>query len=183
MADAVTDDMTTQPPYDAEGVLALLDEADIDFDLMHHKPLMTVEDARSIRSEFEGDEGQIKNLFLKNKQGDMWLLTCHESRELDLKQVARALGTRRFSFGSPERLMQYLGVRPGAVSPLGLVNDSRAEVRFYLDETLLEHEMIHVHPLDNAQTVSLKRTDLVRFLEGRGHSVNLLPLELPAVDG
>ena len=169
----------TDQTIDAAGVLALLDEAGIDYHVLRHKPLMTVEDARSIRTELEGDEGQIKNLFLKNKKGDMWLLTCHESRNLDLKQVARALGARRFSFGSPERLMQYLGVRPGAVSPLGLVNDFQAEVSFYLDETLLSHEVIHVHPLDNAQTVSLRRVDLVRFLEGRGHRINILPLELP----
>lgn len=99
-------------------LFVLLDKEKIDYTVTHHKSLMTVEDARSIRADDESDEGQIKNLFVKNKKGKMWLFTLHENRKIDLKQTALDIGARRFSFCSAERLMEYLGVIPGAVSPL-----------------------------------------------------------------
>ncbi|MCY4148697.1 MAG: hypothetical protein OXF73_05000 [Gammaproteobacteria bacterium] len=102
---------------------------------------------------------------MKNKKGRMWLLTLHESRKITLDDVAQALGARRFSFCSPDRLMRYLGVLPGSVSPFALLNDRDSEVQFYIDEGLLGHDLLFVHPLDNSATVSIARSDLIGFLE------------------
>jgi Ala-tRNA(Pro) deacylase len=170
--------MNAISPLTPEQLYRMLDDQGIDYELAHHKPLMTVEDARSIRSGADTDEGQIKNLFLKNRKGAMWLLTLHENRAIDLKQTASALGAKRFSFCSADRLMQYLGVTAGAVSPLALLNDTNAEVSFYVDEALLGDRAIHVHPLHNQATVSLDVSDMLEFLAGHGHDFRVLPLDL-----
>lgn len=150
----------------------------MEYRVLHHQPLMTVEDAKSIRSDEESDQGQIKNLFLKNKKGKMWLFTLHEDRVIDLKQLSLDLGEKRFSFCSADRLMTYLGVVPGAVSPFGLLNDLNHEVTFYIDETLIHHEEIHAHPMDNKITVSLAVDDLLNFLSSKGHPHQVLPLSM-----
>lgn len=136
---------------------------------MYHPPLHTVREAKALRPQLESDEGQIKNLFVRNKKGKMWLLTLHESQKIDLKATAIALGAGRFSFCSPQRLMKYLGVTPGAVSPFGLLNDIHHEVAFYFEKTLMRHSVIHAHPMDNRITVSIATGDLLAFLDQHGH--------------
>lgn len=163
------------PSFDTEQLYHLLDSSGIEYSVLHHKPLRTVEDAKSIRAALESDEGQIKNLFLKNKKGEMWLLTLHEDREIHLKQAAMEIGAKRFSFCSAERLMRYLGVVPGAVSPFGLLNDVEGKVKFYIDEGLLGHKMIHAHPMDNRITVSIGTIDMLNFLQSQGHPYDILP--------
>ena len=161
--------MNTSAPLSSESLLSLLDDSRFKYSVSHHKPLLTVADAQSIRADSESDEGQIKNLFVRNKKGKMWLLTLHENRKLDLKQAAMELGAGRFSFCSAERLMQYLGVIPGAVSPFCLLNDVNHEVSFYIDQALLSHSVIHAHPFDNSMTVSIGTADLLQFLKDHGY--------------
>jgi Ala-tRNA(Pro) deacylase len=110
-----------------------------------------------------------KNLFLKNKKGLMWLITCSEDRRLNLPSLATCLQTGRLSFGSADRLMKYLGVTPGAVSPLALINDSLESVSFIIEEALLRQPIIHLHPLINTQTIRIATRDLLRFVYYTGH--------------
>ena len=153
----------------SDELFSQLDEFGIPYTVTRHRPLMTVEDAKAIRTYSDSDQGQVKNLFVKNKKNKMWLLTVHEDRQINLKETAMALGARRFSFCSPERLMEYLGVIPGAVSPLALLNDINQEVAFYIDARLLKDPVLHVHPLDNRITVSIGTQDLLEFLSHHGH--------------
>ena len=153
-----------------------MNEEGLNFGVTEHPPLMTVEESRSIRGQLESAEGHIKNLFLRNKKGKMWLLTVHEDRKIDLKATAVQLGAGRFSFCSPERLMTYLGVKPGAVTPLAMLNDVGHQVTFYLGEELFQTDVIHPHPLVNTATVTMQRNDLVGLLESHGHAVNTLPI-------
>ena len=106
----------------------------------------------------------------------MWLLVCPESRAVDLKLLGERLGSGRLSFGSHDRLMKYLGVIPGAVSPLAIVNDGEERVRVVLDRELLECECLNFHPLDNSKTTSLAVQDLMRFLESERHAPDLVDL-------
>ncbi len=115
-----------------------------------------------------------RNLFLRNKKGVMWLVTCQEDREIDLKALGERLGAGRFSFGSAERLMKYLGVLPGAVTPFAVINDRRSQVAVVLDSTLPEQDPVNCHPLVNTMTTALSGYDLVRFLEAEGHPPQLL---------
>ncbi len=141
-------------------------------DTVAHAPLFTVEDSKALRGTLPGHH--VKNLFLRNKKGAMWLVTCLEDRPLDLKRLAAALNAGRFSFGSAERLMQYLGVRPGAVTPLAVINDKDRAVTMVLDSALTDGQPVNAHPLVNDKTTTLGGRDLLRFLEAEGHAPRLL---------
>ena len=141
---------------------------------VHHPPVYTVAESRELRAEFPG--GHSKNLFLRNKKGRMWLLTCLEDREIDLKRLAERLRAGRFSFASADRLMRYLGVIPGAVTPFAVINDHGRVVRMVLDAGLLSHDPLNFHPLDNAMTTAISADGLLRFLEFAQHPPEIVDL-------
>jgi Ala-tRNA(Pro) deacylase len=155
-------------PWTSERLFARLDELGIVTTTLEHPPVFTVEEARALRGPIPGCH--TKNLFLRNKKGRMWLVVCLESRSVDLKALGRTLGAGNLSFGSPDRLMSYLGAIPGAVTPLAVVNDSAGAVRVALDKEILEHEPLNFHPLDNAMTTSIGSTDFLAFLEAQDHA-------------
>lgn len=155
------------PPYSPEEVLAKLEELGIEAQTVSHPPVFTVEEAKKLRGDLLG--AHIKNLFVRDKKGRMWLIVALEDRTIDLRAVAEALGHKRFSFGSAERLMKYLGVIPGAVTPLAVINDKGGAVRVALDTGLRDIEPWNCHPLDNGMTTTMSGDDLVRFLEAVEH--------------
>jgi Ala-tRNA(Pro) deacylase len=161
-------------PATPEALFARLESLGIPARTVSHPPVFTVEEAKALRGQLPG--GHVKNLFLRNKKGEMWLVVAEEDRKLDLKALAERLGAGRVSFGSAERLMQYLGVIPGAVTPFGLVNDRKAEVRVVIDKALLAHDPINVHPLVNDKTTAIAPGDLLKFLESCGHRPQILDL-------
>ncbi len=156
----------------AQNLLARLDELGIAARSFEHPAVYTVEEAKARRGELAG--AHIKNLFLRNKKGVMWLVTCQEDREIDLKALGERIGAGRLSFGSAERLMKYLGVLPGAVTPFGVINDRQGKVAVVLDKALPEQDPVNCHPLVNTMTTALSGRDLVRFLESTGHPPRLL---------
>jgi len=162
-------------PTSPEQVLARIESLGIEVRSFRHAPVFTVEEAKALRGELAG--AHIKNLFLRNKKGEMWLVTCLEDRRIDLKALAAALGTGRFSFGSAERLMAHLGVQPGAVTPLAVVNDRAGQVRVVLDKALLEFDEVNCHPLVNDMTTTLSAEGLVAFLEAENHPPRILDFD------
>jgi Ala-tRNA(Pro) deacylase len=164
-----------QEPASAEQLLRRLTELGIEVVTAKHKPVFTVEEAKAHRGEIAGCH--TKNLFLRNKKGAMWLVVCLEDRVIDLKTLGRKTGAGNLSFGSAERLMKYLGVIPGAVTPFGVLNDSGGKVRVVLDRDILEREPLNFHPLDNAMTTSIGAADFVRFLEAENHVPSMLDFE------
>src|SRR6476661_7420883 len=108
-------------PATPEELFARLESLGIRTRTVSHPAVFTVEEAKALRGSLPG--GHVKNLFLRNKKGAMWLVVAEEDRAVDLKALGAAIGAGRVSFGSPERLMAHLGVVPGAVTPLGLIND------------------------------------------------------------
>ena len=157
-----------------EQLLDRLGRLGIETHTVEHPPVFTVEEAKALRGEIEGCH--TKNLFLRNKKGAMWLLVCPENRVIDLKRLGERLGSGRLSFGSADRLMKYLGVIPGAVSPFAIINDTEEEVRVVLDRELLECDCLNFHPLDNSKTTSLGVQDLLQFLEAERHTPELIDL-------
>jgi len=139
-----------------------------------HPPVFTVEEAKRLRGSLSGSH--VKNLFLRNKKGAMWLVTALEDRDIDLKDLGERLGAGRLSFGSAGRLMSYLGVIPGAVTPFAVVNDHAAAVSVALDRGLLDEDPVNCHPLTNDMTTALAAADLVRFLEAEGHAPQVIDL-------
>ncbi|MEC9435691.1 MAG: prolyl-tRNA synthetase associated domain-containing protein [Pseudomonadota bacterium] len=132
-----------------------------------HPPLHTVEQSRALRGTLPG--AHCKNLFLKAKSGDFWLVVCEEDRAVRISDLGRAIGAGRVSFGSPEDMGALLGVVPGAVTALGLVNDVAGKVRLALDAQMMAAEAINVHPLHNEATLTLATADLRRVFAATGH--------------
>ncbi len=117
----------------------------------------------------------VKNLFLRDKREEMWLVTVAEDRALDLRALRAVLDTRgNPSFGSAERLRTYLGVEPGSVTPLAVVNDPDLRVRMWLGEELRDQPAIGAHPNHNAATVVLSADSLEVYLRATGHAPSWL---------
>jgi Ala-tRNA(Pro) deacylase len=135
-----------------------------------HPPLFTVADSQALRGEIAG--GHTKNLFLKDKKDNFFLVTVGEDAIVDLKQIHQEIGAAsRVSFGKPEMLMELLGVTPGAVTVFGLIN---GRVKVVLDKALMEHAVINAHPLTNEATTSIASADLIKFVEATGHDAAIL---------
>ena len=156
-----------------EMLLAFLDRHRIPHHTVHHPALYTVEQSKALRGEIEGLH--VKNLFLKDKKGKLFLLTAMESTQIDLKTLhGRIGGQGRLSFCSPEQLMTHLGVEPGSVTPLSLINDRDHRVSLVLDAALLGGPRINVHPLVNTMTSGLSVEGFKKFLELTGHQPQIL---------
>jgi len=118
------------------------------------------------------DAAHTKNLFLRNQAGTQhYLLIMALLKRANLRAVADQIRDGRLSFGTPERMMTYLGVAPGSVSPFGLIHDTARAVRVYLDRDLKNSDRISFHPNVNTATLVLSFADFERFLTSRGNSV------------
>jgi Ala-tRNA(Pro) deacylase len=161
-------------------ILARLAELGIEARTALHPPVFTVEQAQAHTRHLPG--GHCKNLFLKDKKDRLWLVTCLDEQQVDLNGLSRLLGAARFSFGRAELLREVLGVEPGSVTPLAIVNDADRQVTHVLDTKLLAHELVNCHPLENDATTTLRSADLLRFVRATGHEPVLLDLDqtLPA---
>lgn len=151
-------------------LFARLDALGIAHTTVRHPPAHSVADARRLRGALAG--GHAKNLFLKSKKGEYALVVMGEDDPVDVQALARGLGLARLSFASPERLWDWLGVRPGAVTPFALLNAAgnpdRAMLRVVFDADLLAHDPLWFHPLHNAATTAIARADLLRFAASCG---------------
>lgn len=160
-------------PLGPETLFARLDDLGIAYDNVAHPPVYTVEEARTLRGRLPGAHS--KNLFLRDKKERHWLVSCLSDRTVDLMWLADHLGTKRLTFCSERRLMRYLGITPGAVSPFAVMNDVTGTVSVALDRDMLEREPLNFHPLDNGQTTSVSREGLMAFLASVDHEPRLVP--------
>lgn len=147
-----------------------LNKLKCDYFIHEHPALKTVEDSKILRGIMEG--GHSKNLFLRDKKKNNFLITTNEDQKIDLKNLEKKLGTSRLSFGSPDRLYEFLGVKPGSVSPFALINDPKKRVSFYIDKNLLNERILNFHPLTNNLTISLKTKDFEKFLQSIKRAYN-----------
>jgi Ala-tRNA(Pro) deacylase len=157
-------------------LFARLHELGIAQRTVEHPPVFTVEQAKALRGDLPGHH--VKNLFLRNKKEEMWLVVALEDRAIDLKRLGERLGAGRLSFGSPERLAKYLGVEPGSVTPFAVINDTGHKVTLVLDRDLEAEGPVNAHPLTNTMTSALSLADLLRFFEATGHRPTWLDFPL-----
>lgn len=140
---------------------------------VEHPPLFTVADSQGLRGEIPG--GHTKNLFLKDKKDNFFLVTVEEDAVVDLKSIHQVIGAAsRVSFGKPEKLLEYLGVIPGSVTVFGAINDRDHNVQVIIDADLMKYDVINGHPLTNEATTSIRREDLITFLKSTGHEPRIL---------
>ena len=149
-------------------LFARLEQLGIAQRTVEHPAVFTVEEAKALRGDLPGHH--VKNLFLRNKKEEMWLVVALEDRAIDLKRLGEVLGAGRLSFGSAERLKRHLGVEPGSVTPLALINDPGGAVQLALDRGLGDGGTVNVHPLVNTMTTAMAAADLLRFFAATGHA-------------
>ena len=127
-----------------------------------HDALFTVEDSRKLRGKIDG--AHTKNLFLKNKKNNFFLLSFEEADKIDLKKISKSLELGNISFAKEEYLEKYLKIKPGSVSPFALLNDKGGSVNFYLEQTLYESDFVNFHPLINTFTVNIETNRFIEFM-------------------
>lgn len=144
------------------------------YEITEHKAVYNMAELAAI--ELPYPEADAKNLFVRDdKKRQYYLITVRGNKRVDLKSFRRANGTRPLSFASEEELFSILKLTPGAVTPLGLLNDQDHRVLFYLDRDF-EGQMIGCHPNDNTATVWLKADDLVALIKEHGNTVSFVDL-------
>ena len=166
-------------------VLDYLDAHDIPYEVYNHPEGKTIEEAK----QWWHDDGSVhcKNIFMRNHKGNQHYLICfdcdHDLAIHDLEQRLKASlqaagqpAPGKLSFASPERMMRYLGLEPGSVSPFGLINDTEHHVILFLDKHLQEAETLSFHPNDCRGTVVIARTAFEKYLQCVGNKVEWLDL-------
>ena len=150
-------------------VYALLDSLGVRYERFDHAPVFTCDEADAAVPNLEAV--QTKNLFLRDKRGRRHILVVTScARTVNIKQVADLVDADRLSFGSPERLMKYLGVTPGSVTVLGLMNDATQGVELCVDADVWNTPAWRCHPLINSSTLVISREDIEKFLAHTGHT-------------
>lgn len=147
---------------------ALLEQLGIDFEYLEHPEAPTIEIAKQY---WAGHQAQhCKNLFFRNHKGNqhyLVLLNCDQN--MAIHDIEKQLHQGKLSFASERRLMKYLGVKPGSVTPFGLINDEEHHVIVFIDKTLQQAEKVSFHPCVNTASLIIKRKDLVKFLDYCGN--------------
>jgi Ala-tRNA(Pro) deacylase len=151
------------PLYDRDRLLAWMAEQGIAQTTHDHPAVFRVDEGLELKAALPG--AHTKNLFLKDKKGKLWLISARQDTVIDLKRADKWIGSARLSFGNETLLYETLGVRPGSVTALGLVNDPDQRVTFVLDKALWDADIVNFHPLTNTATTALAQGAFRRFLE------------------
>ena len=158
--------MTAQPMpaplFDRTALEAWLRDHAIPFHTTEHPAVFRVEEGLDLKADLPG--AHTKNLFLKDHRGQLWLISARQDTLIDLKRAAPVMGSGRLSFGNETLMWETLGVRPGSVTALGLINDADRRVTFVLDQRLWEAAVVNFHPLTNTATTALDQADFRRVL-------------------
>ena len=162
-------------PLTREQLFEHLARLGIESTTLDHQPVMTVAESEHVTGHLPGVH--TKNLFLRDEKRTLFLVTAPWERQIKINQLHKLLGCKRLSFGSPELLMEVLGVPPGCVTSLAAINDTTRRVTVVLDKWLAEQELVNCHPLTNTATTTLKTRDLIRFLVESGHPPRLVALD------
>ena len=151
-------------------VLEVLNNKNIKYELVEHEEVHTIEDMDKLGLL---DKGYVcKNLFLRNANGKMhFVLSCHHSKEVQVQEIAKKIGSTRLSFGSAERLEKYLKLENGYVSPFGVLNDDSKSVIFIFDKEIQNEKKVGFHPNTNKATVYLDFMDVKKIIEDHGNDV------------
>ncbi|MGE5169270.1 MAG: prolyl-tRNA synthetase associated domain-containing protein [Rudaea sp.] len=162
-----------EPGARVTDLAAFLAHHAIDAKRFEHPPVMTVEESKRLVPSLPG--ARTKNLFLRNKKGDRhFLVSIPHDLAVDLNALGLMLGAGRLGFASPDRLQRLLGIAPGCVSLLALVNDPQHAVECVLDRRLWEADAVHAHPLVNDATMVVPHNQLERFLAATGHAARVI---------
>ncbi|MFW5792681.1 MAG: prolyl-tRNA synthetase associated domain-containing protein [Bacteroidota bacterium] len=152
-----------------------LNNNNIEFEYYEHPPAPTVEIAAKYWKDLEATH--CKNLFFRNHKGNKhFLVILEHTRILDIRNLEQKLKQGKLSFASEKRMEKYLGIKPGSVSPFGLINDENTHVHLFLDENLRNSEKISFHPNENTASLVIKYSDFIKFIELQGNTYEYVRL-------
>lgn len=153
----------------------LLKELQISFEYYEHPPAPTIEEAKIYWKDLEATH--CKNLFFRNHKGNQhYLVILEHTRQLDIHLLEKKLRQGKISFASEQRMEKYLGIKPGSVSPFGLINDTDHHVIVFLDSVLREADKISFHPNINTASLVLLFDDFMKFMNWTGNKYEFITL-------
>ncbi|PCI55295.1 MAG: DNA-binding protein [Alphaproteobacteria bacterium] len=167
-------------PVTSDALLKNLQKLAVSYTLHKHEPVFTVEEGEHLKASISGLH--CRNLFLRDKKKKMFLVVAANDTKIDLKKLSSLLDCARFSFGSADRLWENLGIRQGSVNPFCIMNDTDHKVRIILDKYMMDKDIVNYHPMDNAMTIGLSPSDLVRFINSTNHDPEIVDLAPAAPD-
>ena len=157
--------------YNSLELIELLKKEKYEIKVHQHDALFTVEDSKKLRGKIDGAHS--KNLFLKNKKNEFFLLSCEETDKINLKKISKSLKLGNISFAKQEYLEQYLKIKPGSVSPFALLNDDSGFVNFYLEQSLYESKFVNFHPLINTLTITIETNKFIEFMIEKNKKIHI----------
>lgn len=150
-------------------VFDTLDALSISYEVHYHPPIPTIETAMEHWKVLESTH--CKNIFLRNHKGNKhYLVIFHFSKMLNISDLEKRLKQGKLSFASEQRMEKYLDIKPGSVSPFGIINDDTKHVYLFIDANLLKSQKLSFHPNDNTATVVISKNDFLKFLNNQGNS-------------
>lgn len=152
-------------------IYEILTNLNISYQEQTHKAVYTVEEAKNEHITLPGKG--CKNLFLKDKAHNYYLVVLEEDKRANLKELEKLLNTKNLRFASAEDLYKYLKLEPGSVTPLGIINDQETKVLLILDKDLIDQPIL-VHPNTNTKTLCLNYTDLIKIIDYTNHKYILM---------
>ena len=163
----MTQDKPTVPPaFDRARLLAWMAANGVDQTTHDHPAVFRVDEGLELKAAMPG--AHTKNLFLKDAKDRLWLISAADRTVIDLKRLPPVIGSARLSFGREELMVETLGVTPGSVTALGLINDVDRKVTFVLDYALAQAAIVNFHPLTNTATTALAQAGFRSFLAALG---------------
>jgi Ala-tRNA(Pro) deacylase len=153
----------------------LLKSLNIHFEYYEHPPAPTIEEAKKYWKDLEA--AHCKNLFFRNHKGNKhYLVVLEHTRQLDIHDLEKRLKQGKISFASEQRMEKYLKIKPGSVSPFGLIHDKEHHVHLFLDKRLELAEKISFHPNINTASIILSLKDFIKYLNHTGNSYEFITL-------
>jgi Ala-tRNA(Pro) deacylase len=157
-----------------EELLDVLDQIGIKYINHEHPAVYTVEQADKYNHGIEGVHS--KNLFFRDRKKNLILVVTLSDKQIKIKNVGNRINAKGLSFARPERLEEVLGVIPGSVTPLAVINAKSHNLRVILDEEMMENEKLNFHPIVNTATTTLSSKDLIKFMEYCQQAVEIVRL-------
>lgn len=162
-------------PTSPEALLERLAALGVPVVTHRHPPLHTVAESKALRGDLPGEH--CKSLLLRDRKGGVWLVVASEDRPLDLRTLHTRIGSGRLSFAGADLLWRLLGVRPGSVTPFGLINDRERRVNIVLDAAMMACDVLNYHPLENDRTTAIEPHHLLTFIAACGHTPRVIALD------
>ena len=172
-------DINTMPTA-PQALLEHLKAQGIAFDLYEHEVVFTVAESQNVDAQIPAHH--TRNMFLRTKKKENYLVTLSHDTPIDMKKLDKVLNAGRFSFGSPDRLMEILGVYPGSVTPLSVINAEPNDITVVLEKRMMQADLVAYHPLINTMTVTITPGDLIKFMRELGHEPLIVDLSAAAPD-